>query len=148
MIMDYWHWWIVAVILFIVEMIAPTTFLIWLGIGAVLTGFINLAMILLQHPLGIEVQGLIFVVFSLISVVIGKKIYKTNSVRSENVTLNRRGEQYIGRVITLSDAVRDGRGHVRIDDTSWSVRGPDCAAQTQVQVINVDGSLLIIEPLV
>jgi len=35
---DFWHWWIVAVVLIILEMLAPTFFALWLGIAAFITG--------------------------------------------------------------------------------------------------------------
>ncbi len=41
---DYWHWWILAGILLIIEVSAPSFFFLWLTIAAAITGFVLLAM--------------------------------------------------------------------------------------------------------
>ncbi len=57
-------------------------------------------------------------------------------------TLNRRAEQYIGRTFTLSEAIVNGRGKIRVDDSSWQVEGPELAVGTTVEIIGVAGVLL------
>ena len=37
-----WNWFILAVILFVIELIAPGAFMLWLGIAAVLVGLISI----------------------------------------------------------------------------------------------------------
>ena len=39
---DYWHWWVLAGALLILEMSAPTYFFLWLGIAAAAVGFLVL----------------------------------------------------------------------------------------------------------
>lgn len=145
--MDYWHWWVIGVVLFIIEIIAPTSFCMWIALGAVLTGIINFITTGIQHPLSLETQGFLFAVLSIVSVFVGNTIMKRHSKGVMPSILNRRGAQYVGRNITLSEAILNGRGHTRIDDTLWSIGGPDCPAQTQVKIVDVDGSLLIVQPL-
>ena len=50
---------------------------------------------------------------------------------SDQPLLNRRGEQLIGRIATLTEPIKDGRGRVRIGDTMWRVSGPDLPAGAQ-----------------
>ena len=40
---DYWHWWILAGILLIIEVAAPSFFFLWLSIAAGITGLVLLA---------------------------------------------------------------------------------------------------------
>ena len=54
--------------------------------------------------------------------------------------LNRRTEALVGRVFTLEKPIVDGIGTVRIDDTIWRVRGPDCPAGSRVKVTQADGA--------
>ncbi len=64
--------------------------------------------------------------------------------RSDQPQLNQRGAQYIGRqVCVLEDIVR-GEGKVRVADTVWRVRGPDCVAGEWVRIVSVDGSYLVV----
>ncbi len=39
------------------------------------------------------------------------------------MTLNRRGEQLLGRNATLSEPIVNGRGQLKIDDTVWRCGG-------------------------
>ena len=66
---------------------------------------------------------------------------------SDQPLLNRRGSQYIGRQVCVSEALIGGEGKVRIADTIWSARGPDCAAGTWVKVVAVDGARLVVEAI-
>jgi inner membrane protein len=59
----------------------------------------------------------------------------------------RNGERYIGQVIVLTDALREGSGHVRLGARRWKLRGPDVPAGTRVRVTGVDGAVLIVDRL-
>jgi membrane protein implicated in regulation of membrane protease activity len=59
----------------------------------------------------------------------------------------RAGERYIGQVITLTDALRDGDGSVKLGARRWRLRGPTVPAGTRVRVIGVDGTVLIVDRL-
>jgi hypothetical protein len=52
---------------------------------------------------------------------------------------------YIGRTYFLDQAIENGRGKVRIDDTLWSVEGPDLPAGARVTVKEVRGLTLLVE---
>jgi inner membrane protein len=60
-------------------------------------------------------------------------------------TLNRRGDQMIGRTAVLSEPIQNGRGKAKIDDSVWRVEGVDLPAGTQIKVTGVDGSILKVE---
>ena len=68
--LQYWHWWVLGLILVIIEMIAPGFFLLWIGIAAGITG---LVMFILGEAIGValswQVQFLIFGVLAVASVV-------------------------------------------------------------------------------
>lgn len=59
----------------------------------------------------------------------------------------RTGERYIGRVLTLTDGLRDGTGHVKLGNLRWALRGPDAPAGSRVRVTGVDGTVLIVDRL-
>jgi membrane protein implicated in regulation of membrane protease activity len=61
--------------------------------------------------------------------------------------LNQRGSQYIGRTVRVTEDLIGGDGKVRIADTMWAARGPNCAAGTWVKVVAVDGARLVVEPI-
>jgi membrane protein implicated in regulation of membrane protease activity len=142
---SFWHWWVLAIILFILEMMIPGAFFLWIGFGASVVGIIGAIAVVFQKSLGLEMQLLLFSIFSVLSVLLGRRVLKRHPVQTTHSTLNRRGEQYIGRTLNISAPIENGRGHVRLDDTLWTVQGPDCPANTQVRITGVEGSLLIVE---
>ena len=83
---------------------------------------------------------------AIISIIISRRFFINNPGVEDNPTLNQRGAQYIGRQFTLTEAIRNGRGKIHVDDTQWSVEGPEMEAGEAVRVTGVDGTLLIVEP--
>ncbi len=134
--MVFWHWWIAAVILIVLEALAPGVIFLWVGVGAGLTGLI----LLLQPALGWEIQFVIFSVLSVISGIGGRIWVSRNPTESEQPLLNQRGEQYVGRVFTLDEPITDGIGKVKVDDSIWRVVGDDAEAGSKIKVVGVEGS--------
>lgn len=64
--------------------------------------------------------------------------------RSDQPLLNRRETQYVGRKVCVVENIVRGEGKVRIADTVWRARGPDCAAGTWVRVVSAEGAYLIV----
>ncbi|MDF1530326.1 MAG: NfeD family protein, partial [Sedimenticola sp.] len=65
-----------------------------------------------------------------------------NPTKSDQPRLNRRGEQYIGRIFTLSEPMVNGQGKIKVDDSIWKISGADCPAGARVKVVDVDGVVL------
>jgi len=72
--------------------------------------------------------------------------WQNRQVRSQkpaDAALNQRGQQLVGKRYTLDDTLLNGRGHVRIGDSSWPViADEDLIAGTRVEVIAVEGITL------
>ncbi len=137
----FWQRWILGVVLAALEIAAPGFIFLWLGIAAGVTG-----LVLLVFPAtSVEIQMLVFAVFSVASVALSRWYLRSRPIESEDPTLNRRAEQYIGRNFTLDQAIRDGRGKVRVGDGFWRVKGADLPAGVQVRVTGVDGATLVVE---
>jgi hypothetical protein len=139
---EYWGWWILAVILIILEIFAPTFFMLWLGISAGVVGVV----LLIFPAMSWEYQWGLFAIFAVASIVAVRHYLKRNPGVEDNFKLNQRGAHYVGRVFSLTDAIVDGRGKIHVDDTQWAVCGPDLPAGAKVMVTGVDGALLMVEP--
>lgn len=60
--------------------------------------------------------------------------------------LNQRGKQLVGHRFILETALVNGRGHMRVGDSSWPVSADaDLSAGTQVEVIAIEGITLRIK---
>jgi len=135
---EYWHWWVFGIVLIILELFVPGAFFLWLGISAAVVGFL----MLLMPDMTWQYQWLIFAVFSVVSIVLWRQFMLKRPSPSDHPTLNRRGEQYIGRVFTLNEAIVDGVGKIRVDDTMWKIAGEDCPVGSKVKVIEAEGAVL------
>lgn len=140
-VIDFWHWWIFAVVLVTIEILAPSFFALWLAIAAFLTGLA----LLLFPQLGWEYQLMLFAVLSVLSIVMWRHYYLKNPIVSDQPNLNRRGAQYIGRTVTLSTPIADGVGKIKLDDSTWKVRGPDCDVGKKVRITALDNVVFTVE---
>lgn len=140
-VVDFWHWWVLAIILIIAEVFLPSFIALWLAIAAAITG-----LILLVFPqLGLEFQLLLFAVLAVLSVVLGRQYYRNHPIQTDEPMLNRRGEQYLGRVITLTTPIVDGQGKIRLDDSTWKIIGPECSVGTRVRLKSLNNVIFEVE---
>ncbi|MEX1200956.1 MAG: NfeD family protein [Methylophaga sp.] len=142
-LIDFWHWWILAVALIIVEILLPSFFALWLAIAAALTGLL----LLIFPALGWEWQLLLFALFSVVSIVAWRHYYQKHPIKTDEPMLNRRGEGYLGRELTLSQPIIDGIGKIRLDDSTWKVQGQDCPAGTRVRITALNNVVFTVERL-
>jgi membrane protein implicated in regulation of membrane protease activity len=137
----FWHWWILAGLLLILELTAPAFFFLWLGIAAAAVG-----LILLVFPsIGVETQLVLFGITSMMAVLARRKYRETRPLKTDQPNLNRRGHQYVGRVFSLDDPITNGVGKVTVDDSTWRVKGPDLPAGSHIKVTGVDGVIFKVE---
>ena len=139
--LEYWHWWILALLLVILEVFSPAVFFMWMGIGAAITGLL----LLLFPQMNWEVQFVIFALLCIASITAVRLWLKRNPIHSDRPLLNKRGEELIGRVFTVERPIVNGSGRVRVGESSWKVEGPDCDAGTRVRVVAADAALLQVE---
>lgn len=132
----FWYWWILAVVLLAIEILAPGFFFLWMAIA----GFITGSMLFLLPGTSLEVQLLVFSVLSFVSLLIWRRYVGLHPAETDHPLLNKRGEQYIGRTFTLIEAIENGQGKIKVDDSQWKVCGEDCPKGTRVTVTAVDGT--------
>ena len=138
----FWHWWVLALLLMGIEIFAPAALFIWCGIAAAAVGLILLVM----PNISWQIQFVLFALLAIASVFSGRAfVHRRGAMESDQPNLNRRGEQYIGRTFTLQEAIVNGIGRMRVDDSYWRIAGEDVAAGTKVKVTAVEGSTLKVE---
>jgi membrane protein implicated in regulation of membrane protease activity len=137
-----WNWFILAALLFLVEVLAPGMFMMWLGLSAILVGIISSAVVWSW-----QAQFIAFAIFAIASVPAWRYFARKVERPTGSPFLNRRADGYVGRVFTLDKPIVDGFGTVRIDDSVWRVSGPDCPAGSRVKVARADGANLLVEAM-
>lgn len=138
---EFWHWWIAAIVLLVIETFAPGAIFLWLGMAA---GAVGLVLLVLPG-LAWEYQFLIFALGTVLSAVGWRAYVKRHPAVSDRPALNRRGAQYVGRTFTLEEAIVNGHGKIRVDDSTWKVEGEDLPAGSRIRVTGVDGTVLKVE---
>ena len=65
----HWTWWIIAVVLIVLEMFAPGTFFLWMGASA---GIVGVALFLFPE-LAWELQLTLFATLSIVAIVLARR---------------------------------------------------------------------------
>ncbi|NNU62010.1 NfeD family protein [Ochrobactrum soli] len=139
-----WSWLVLGLVLLILEILAPGIFFIWFGLAALVTG--GVAFLLSStSAFGWQVQLVVFLVLAVVFALAGRRFFGSKSENLDEPLLNRRGEQLVGQRTTLTEPIINGRGRIRINDTTWRVKGPDLPAGTEVRVVAFDAVTLEIE---
>ena len=137
----FWHWWVLAIGLIVLEMMAPGVIFMWVGIGAGITGLV----LLVDPSLGWQNQLILFGVLSVFSGIGGRMWVARHPTESDQPLLNRRAAQYVGRTFTLEEPIVNGAGKIRVDDSTWPILGEDAEAGSKVKVIGLEGASFRVE---
>ncbi len=140
---SFWHWLILGLALMILEILTPSSFFLWLGAAAMIVG----GLLWLMPGMGLGIQLILFSALSILTIALGRRYLRRHPIPSDHPTLNRRGIQSKGRILTLDTPIVNGVGRARMDDTLWRVIGPDLPAGSRVKVIGVEGNALRVRPL-
>jgi len=137
----FWNWWVLALILLVIELLAPGFFFLWMAASGFVTGLL----LWLMPALDIKVQIFIFSVLSIVAITAWKLYGKKYPISTDHPLLNKRGQQYIGRVFSLYQPIENGEGKIKVDDSIWKVHGEDCDINTKVKVIAIRGTVFDVE---
>ena len=137
-----WWWAIGGLLLLIAEVIAPGFFLVFLGAAAIATGLFTLL-----FGLGLAPQLVLFVLYTALAVMIGKRWYAEPDAGDERHAINEPAKRLIGRTVTVVSDVDDHAGRVRVGDGEWNARGGPASPGERVTVTGVEGNCLIVEPV-
>jgi membrane protein implicated in regulation of membrane protease activity len=137
-----WLWAIGGLILLIAEIIAPGFFLVFVGAAAIATGLFTIL-----FDLGLAPQLVLFVLYTALAVMIGKRWYAEPHDGDQRHAINEPAKRLIGRSVTAVTDVDDHGGRVRVGDGEWNARGGPAAPGERVTVTSVEGNCLIVEPV-
>ncbi|MBR3675749.1 MAG: NfeD family protein [Alphaproteobacteria bacterium] len=112
------NWLIWGLILSLLELVVPGTYLIWFGLAGLLMSLLTFFI-----PMSLTAQIIWFAVFSGIFAFIGwyayRYIFKTLKAPKEYQNLNDSAQQYVGRTVTVAEDVKDNQTKVQIGDSYW-----------------------------
>ena len=135
-------WASAALLLIAAEVMAPGVFMLWLGIAAAVV----FAVVLLVPGIPPLWQALGFIVLSFVSIAVYRRYYRKSDEQSDQPLLNRRAEQFVGKVFVLESAIVNGSGRIKVGDALWTVIGPPMPTGSKVRVMAADSMTLTVIP--
>ncbi|WP_261833735.1 NfeD family protein [Vibrio ishigakensis] len=140
---NHWHWLAFGLVLLCVELLGTAGYFLWLGLSALIVGAL-----LSVLPLGWQMQWMSFASFSLVTTWLWWRYQsKRDNKAHQDSTLNQRSKQLVGETTVLENDFVEGRGRIKLGDTSWSARSDtEISAGTRIEVYKVDGIVLHIRP--
>ena len=141
--MEIWHIWvIVALLLFIIEILTLGFAVICLAIGA-LGGAIAAAC-----DASLEMQLLAFALTSFIALILVRPLLKRTFAKREKIKTN--ADAMVGRRGVVCTTITEQGGRVVIDGVDWKAESADdsiIAEGTKVVVVAIDSIVLTVKPL-
>ncbi|MCX7097032.1 MAG: NfeD family protein [Methylococcales bacterium] len=137
----FWYWWVIALVFLVVEILTPGFFFLWMAVSGLVTGL----MVWIMPTVSMDVQIFVFSILSVITITAWRLYGKKHPLKTDQPLLNKRGAQYIGRVFNLHEAIENGQGKIKVDDSIWKVHGEDCPINTKVRVIASRGTVFDVE---
>lgn len=138
---EWWYWIVGGLVLVLAELVIPSFFIVWFGLGALLTGLLTLA-----FGLALTAQLATWTLASLAMVVLWFRVFRQSFVKTRVGTAD--GE-VIGEIGLLVSAVAPfQRGKVRFQRPVLGSEEWVCLADTalaageRVKVVAVEGSFL------
>jgi len=131
-------WAAIGVALMALELVVPGIFLVWFGGAALGTGLV--AWLSGGWPLLDELALFTLLSAGAIGAAIAHARWRPSPVERNDI--NDRVAQLLGRAVTLSEPIVNGRGRLFIGDTLWQVEGPDRPAGTPMSVAGNRGMTL------
>lgn len=141
----YTEWAAFGLLLVLLELMLPGTYLVWFGLA-------SLGVSLLSYfvPLDLTWQLLSFsllsILFALIGVFIYQKLFKSTREPETHPYLNDYASQYIGKSYKLNEDVVDGKTKILVGDTVWLAEcdRPLLKGETVVVTAVKNGLILIV----
>lgn len=138
---EWWHWVVGGIVLVLAELVIPSFFIVWFGLGALLVGLLALA-----FNLSLTAQLATWTLASLAMVVLWFRVFKQSFVKTRSGTAD--GE-VIGEIGLLVSAVAPfERGKVRfqrpiLGSEEWvCLSDMNIAAGERVRITAIEGSFV------
>lgn len=117
----WWHWLVVALLAFGIEMITGTFDLLMVSVAAVLTAVFSAIV-----PGGWQTQFVVFAVMSIALIVGSRYLFPgLRKAAPEHPTLNKRMASLVGQRGEVTRDLMSGHGQVKIGDTVWGAEAAE-----------------------
>jgi len=136
-------WFIIGLVLFLLELVLPGFVIFFFGIGAWITSLICL----ITNP-GINLQAIVFAVTSVLSLVLLRKMIQKRFFYNKDELSRAVDDEFTGgEAVALTDFNPGKIGKVEFKGTSWKAESQSVITEGQVVVIkSKENFTLFVEP--
>ena len=140
-VLEFWHWWALALIFVVVEALLLSGVFVALAIAGLVTGMGSYYI----PELDWRLQIVIFATCTVICLFAIRFFFAD--------WLNKNAEAYdstsemIGKEFVLKLPIQNGFGEIEIDGKNWALKGPELKVGTTVKVIGIDSYFLKVFPI-
>lgn len=144
MTVEFWHWWILACLILVLEMLLPGVIFLWLAIAAAVSGVI----VLIVPDISVELQLIAFGVASVVSFVLGRRVLRPGRSGLDEEDVSSASSSLVGKTAILDDNTSNGRIRQSVYGSSWVLQSEGELSKGQkVRVYGIDGNTLLIRPV-
>ncbi|MCL2875934.1 MAG: NfeD family protein [Betaproteobacteria bacterium] len=142
MAMEWWHWIVAGIVLVLLELVIPSFFVLWFGLGALFVGLL----LLIAPGFPLAGQILLWAIVSAAMTVLWFRVFR--QIRNKTRIGTASGD-VIGEIgLLVDDAAPFKRGKVRFQRPILGAEEWPCTSDaeiaigTRVKLVSVDGSFL------
>ena len=143
--MEYYYWFIAALILSLIEILTPGFVILWFGVSAAIVGLLDL--------LGIHdtlIQVIIFVSLSLLMVILSRTFFKKTFTKSPGENYKTNVDVLVGKNAKVTQEIDNskGTGRIEVDGQDWAARSDDgitIPVGTNVSITRFEGVKLFVK---
>ena len=139
-----WHWLILGFILLIGEVLTPGIFLLWWGLAALVTAFVQF----LFPSISLASLAIFYALLAcILSVIWWKYQHGKDRHDQSHSTLNQRDHALLGKQGVVQELGVNGIGRGAFGDTTWRIQGDNLTVGALIEVERVDGiTMILIHP--
>jgi inner membrane protein len=137
-------WFIIGLIMVLMEFAIPGLIVVFFGAGAWVTAIL----IAIFPGMAVWVQLMIFTVLSIVSLLLLRRLLKRHFFSEQEGAESEGLDDYIGRTATVEKAIDNGVGKVSFKGASWDAYSDvDIPEGTSVTIIDKDSIKLKVKPV-
>ncbi len=136
-------WFLIGLVLIVMEFVLPGLIIIFFGIGAWLT-----ALGCMLYGFGLNAQLAIFIFTSLFALVLLRNYLRRRFFNEDDTGEETLTDEFIGKIVTVEQAIAPGKmGKVMLKGTLWEAKSDFALKKGQiVRIIGKESIVLIVEP--
>ena len=141
--LSFWDWLALGTVLLILEVFGAGGYLLWIGLAAAAVGVLTFVV----PGLSWEWQFLLFGLLSIFTALYWWYRQRSAVRTSYEPNHNLRGQELLGKVFVVHQAIVAGRGKIKVADGVWMAKGPDTPEGAKVRVVGLEGVVIVVEHL-